>query len=112
MCFERKFEQAIHDQLEAKNPELIRGWAEHAGQWVSADLSADVCEGIILAQDNWPRVIATIQQIAPDLAAALSKLDTHVDRHRAEFTEEEAERWEASVQRHREESEDSYRRAS
>lgn len=113
MCFrQREFERVIHDGLDEKNPELVRSWAEHAGQWVSAELSADVCEGIILAQTNWPRVIATIQQMAPELAVALTKLDTHVDQQRAEFMEEEAERWVAAEQRNREEREDSYRRAS
>lgn len=94
MTLQQQFEQQIHAALDAGDELTQREYAEHAGNWVDRELTEALCLGVIKGcpGGNWQGLLATIARQAPDLAAAIRQLDEHVDKHRAEFMEEEAQR--------------------
>lgn len=94
MTLQQQFEQQIHFALDAGDESTQRDYAEHAGNWVDRELTEALCLGVIKGcpGGNWLGLLSTIERQAPALAAALRQLDQHVDRHRAEFMEEEAQR--------------------
>lgn len=82
-------EQAIHEQLDARDEVTCAQFAEHCATWVEPELVLELCQALIIYQaPNW--LIDPIRSHSPDLGRALDKLYTHIDRHRAEFIEEEA----------------------
>lgn len=82
-------EQAIKEQLDARDEVICAQFAEHCATWIDNALVLELCLALI----NYPVpewLAERIRPQSPDLSAALTKLYTHIDRHRAEFIEEEA----------------------
>lgn len=85
-------EQHVYHQLEAREKDTVDHFVEHCELWLSKDETMPLLLAIIELDDKrWPFLRADMRVHCPKLAAAFDKIIDHVERHRAEFIECEAE---------------------
>lgn len=84
-------EQHVYNQLEAREKDTVDHFVEHCELWLSRDETMPLLLAIIELDDRrWPFVRADLMVHCPNLAKAFDKIINHVERHRAEFIEEES----------------------
>lgn len=84
-------EQHVYNQLEAREKDTVDHFVEHVDLWLSSDETKPLLLAIIELDDRrWPFVRADLMVHCPNLAKAFDKIINHVERHRAEFIEEES----------------------
>lgn len=76
---QRQFEREIHAQIDDANPETCQQFAEHAYTWLDPELMQNFLAALITGD-------------ADQHAAATAAIKSHIDKHRAEFMEFEAQR--------------------
>lgn len=85
-------EQHVYNQLEAREKDTVDHFVEHCELWLSRDETMPLLLAIIELDDRrWPFVRADLMVHCPNLAKAFDRIINHVERHRAEFIECEAE---------------------
>jgi hypothetical protein len=99
-------EQAIHEAIDRGDDHTLDAYAEHAATWMDADLCQSLAFGVLKGakRGTWPEVLAFLMDRAPALALAVVQLDQHIDKHRAEFMEDHAQRVIAENQRMKEDA--------
>lgn len=84
-------ERHVYDQLEAREKDTVDHFVDHCELWLSKDETMPLLLAIIELDDkHWPFVRADLMVHCPNLAKAFDKIINHVERHRAEFIEEES----------------------
>lgn len=84
-------EQHVYNQLEAREKDTVDHYAEHCELWIGKDELIPLITAIIELDDKrWPFLRADMQVHCPNLAKAFDRIINHVERHRAEFIEEES----------------------
>lgn len=85
-------EQHVYNQLEAREKDTVDHYADHCETWMDRETVRALLIAIIELDDRrWPFVRADLMVHCPNLAKAFDKIINHVERHRAEFIECEAE---------------------
>lgn len=82
-----EIESKVHAAIDAEDAPTIEAYAEHCAERIG-DIGVLLCMAVIGAEHSgWSSVMAVAAQKEPDLADALEKLEDHITRERAAFTE-------------------------
>ena len=84
-------ERQVYERLNKRDEVAVSNFAEHCELWIGKDELLPLLIAIIELDDRrWPFLRADMRVHCPNLAAAFDKVIDHVEKHRAEFIEEEA----------------------
>lgn len=99
-----ELEQAIHNAIDRGDDNILNAYAEHVATWMDAELCQALAFGVLkgATRGTWPELLAFLMDRAPALALAVVQLDRHIDKHRAEFMEDHAQRCMAEEDRAKE----------
>ncbi|WP_462382236.1 hypothetical protein [Pseudomonas sp. Marseille-QA0892] len=99
---QHKLEEVVHAQIDERDEDTCKAYAEHAAQWLDSGAGFDLCHAyLMIDHKQWPQLMATISRVSPELANGLDRLADVVSYHRAEFMEEEAKRRAANIRSQR-----------
>lgn len=85
-------ERHVYEKLEARDEVTVDSFAEHCDLWMGKEHTKPLLMALIELDDmRWPFLHAAIAQHCPSLCLALDGIINHIEKHRAEFIECEAE---------------------
>lgn len=87
-----EIESMVHAAIDAGDEVTIEAYAEHCAERLE-DIGVMLCLALIgIGGREFASVMAVAAQKTPDLADALEKLEDHIQRSRALFTEQRAQK--------------------
>lgn len=86
-------EQHVYEKLEARDKDMVDAFVDHCDTWLGSEHTRPLLLAVIEFDDRrWPSLRAAVAQHCPALCGALDQIINHIEKHRAEFIECEAQR--------------------